>query len=143
MNQPLLLGLEDLAENSTLDIISCDLDNNNLAEHIVISTIDVKTTDNEPNTLKASSSVSLYDNNYSKIASLVNLENGFWGGVKTEANKIFISKDNIYLVDIDNDNLMEILICLPTYEGTEVSILKYSNGEILGTTNIEASVEKQ
>ena len=37
-------------------------------------------------------------------------------------------------------NIMEIIIELPTYEGIDISILKYSNGSINGETNYKASV---
>ena len=35
---------------------------------------------------------------------------------------------------------MEIIIKIPTYEGTKLSILKYTNNKIDGETNFQASV---
>ena len=82
----------------------------------------------------------LFDYNYKKIADLVTLENGFWANIKEEARKIFLHLDNVEYIDIDNDGNMEIIIEVPTYDGTKISILKYSNNKVEGETNLKASV---
>ena len=35
---------------------------------------------------------------------------------------------------------MEIIIEVPTYDGTKISVLKYSNNKVEGETNLKASV---
>ena len=35
---------------------------------------------------------------------------------------------------------MSIIIDVPTYEGTKISVLKYNKGNIEGTTNLQASL---
>ena len=82
----------------------------------------------------------LFDSNYKKIADLVTLENGFWGNIKEEDRKIFLSLDDVDYIDIDNDEIMEIIIKVPTYEGTQISVVKYNEGKIEGETDVKASV---
>ena len=45
-------------------------------------------------------------------------------------------------IDLDNDGIMEILIKVPQYEGSQLSILKYNKGKIDGKTNLEVNVSK-
>lgn len=45
--------------------------------------------------------------------------------------------DTIDFVDIDEDNIIEILIGIPEYEGLRVSIVKYNNGKLEGETNLK------
>ena len=45
-------------------------------------------------------------------------------------------------IDLDNDGIMEILIKIPQYEGSKLSILKYNKGKIDGKTNLEVNVSK-
>ena len=89
---------------------------------------------------KATSGIMLFDSNYKKIADLVTLENGFWGNMKDEEHKVFVKLSNIEIIDIDNDEIMELVINTPTYEGTKISVIKYNKGKIEGETNLKASV---
>ena len=132
--------LEDMADCSTVDINEIDLDGDGKNEYIVCYTVNYQKGqigDGEP---QASSGIMLFDYNYKKIADLVTLENGFWANIKEEDRKIFLALDNVEYIDIDNDGNMEIIIEVPTYDGTKISILKYSNNKVEGETNLKASV---
>lgn len=132
--------LEDMADFSSVDINEIDLDGDGKNEYIVCYTVNYQKGqigDGEP---QASSGIMLFDYNYKKIADLVTLENGFWANIKEEDRKIFLALDNVEYIDIDNDGNMEIIIEVPTYDGTKISILKYSNNKVEGETNLKASV---
>ena len=132
--------LEDMADCSSVDINEIDLDGDGKNEYIVCYTVNYQKGqigDGEP---QASSGIMLFDYNYKKIADLVTLENGFWANIKEEDRKIFLALDNVEYIDIDNDGNMEIIIEVPTYDGTKISILKYSNNKVEGETNLQASV---
>ena len=133
--------LKDMSDCSTVDIHSIDLDGDNKKEYIVCYTVNYAKGaigDGEP---EASSGIILLDSNYKKIDNLVSLENGFWGNIKEEDKKVFLSLDDVDYIDIDNDGIIEIIIRIPTYEGTKISIVKYENNISKGETNIKASVE--
>ena len=132
--------LEDMADCSSVDINEIDLDGDGKNEYIVCYTVNYQKGqigDGEP---QASSGIMLFDYNYKKIADLVTLENGFWANIKEEDRKIFLALDNVEYIDIDNDGNMEIIIEVPTYDGTKISVLKYSNNKVEGETNLKASV---
>lgn len=132
--------LIDMADCSSVNIDSIDLDGDNNIEHIVCYTVNYargEIGDGEP---QASSGIMLLDSNYKKIADLVTLENGFWAGIKEENYKRFLSLDNVEYIDIDNNGIMEIIIEVPTYEGTKISILKYSNNKVEGEINLQANL---
>lgn len=132
--------LIDMADCSSVDIQSIDLDNDGKTEYLICYTVNYaegEIGDGEP---EASSGIMILDFNYKKIADLVLLENGFWGNIKKEDNKIFLSLNDVEYVDIDNDGIMEVIINVPTYEGTKISIIEYNNGNIEGETDLIASV---
>ena len=132
--------LNDIADYSSVAINEIDLDGDEKSEYIVCYTVNYKKGqigDGEP---QASSGIMLFDNNYKKIADLATLENGFWGNIKEEDYKIFLSLEETEYIDIDNDGIMEIIIEIPTYEGTKISILRYSNNKVEGEINLQASV---
>lgn len=132
--------LKDMADYSSIAINEIDLDGDGKSEYIVCYTVNYKKGqigDGEP---QASSGIMLFDYNYKEIADLVTLENGFWGNIKEEYYKIFLSLEETEYIDIDNDGIMEIIIEIPTYEGTKISIFRYSNNKVEGETNLQASV---
>ena len=132
--------LIDMSDCTSVSIDSIDLDGDGNEEKIVCYTDSAQKGeigDGEP---IAFSEIMLFDSNYKKIADLAILEDGFWAGFKEEDRKMFLSLDKTEYIDLDNDNIMEIIIELPTYEGIDISILKYSNGSIKGETNYKASV---
>lgn len=127
-------ALEDMADCTTVDIQAIDLEGNGTKEHIVCYTVSYKAGeigDGEP---VASSGIMLFDENYKKICDLVTYE-------KTEENKIFMSLDDVEYIDIDNDGIMEIIIRVPVYEGTSISVIKYNNGTVEGETNIKVNID--
>ena len=109
-------------------------------EYIVCYTYNASNDDYDGGDMKASSGIMLFDSNYKKISDLVSLENGFWGNIKSENNKVFISIKDVEYIDIDEDGTMEIIIKVPTYEGTKISILKYKDGGLNGEKSLKASV---
>ena len=116
-----------------------DLDGDGKFEHILCYNVDYdgKESEAEPEVF---SGLMLFDENYEKIVDLVTLNNGFWGNIHDDERKIFITLDDIEYIDIDNDGIMEMIINVPTYDGTKISIVKYQNGEIEGDVDVQASV---
>ena len=50
-------------------------------------------------------------------------------------------KDNVDILDVDNDGVMEVLVEIPHATGdSTVSLLKYINGKLTGKTKIECSL---
>ena len=134
--------LEEMADYSSVEINKIDLDGDGKEEYIVCYTVDYKEGeigDGEP---EASSGIMLLDSNYKKVADLAILKNGFWGDIKEESSKVFLSLKDVDYIDLDNDGIMEILIKIPQYEGSKLSILKYNKGKIDGKTNLEVNVSK-
>ena len=134
--------LEEMADYSSVEINKIDLDGDGKEEYIVCYTVDYKEGeigDGEP---EASSGIMLLDSNYKKVADLAILKNGFWGDIKEESSKVFLSLKDVDYIDLDNDGIMEILIKVPQYEGSQLSILKYNKGKIDGKTNLEVNVSK-
>ena len=129
-----------MADYSSVDINKIDLDGDGKEEYIVCYTIDYKKGDIGDGEPQASSGIMLFDNNYKKIADLANLQNGFWSNIKEESNKVFLSLKDVEYADIDNDGVMEILIKIPAYEGSKLSILKYNRGDINGNINLKVNV---
>lgn len=130
--------LSDLNACTTVDIHEIDLDGDEKLEHIVCYTIDVAAADSPSGKAVASSAIALYDENYKKVEDLVVLDNGFWANL--EDNKIFLSLDKIEYIDIDKDGIMEILVDVPAYESSSVSVLKYKDGKLEGDVKFKASV---
>lgn len=132
--------LEDMSDYSSVDIQSIDLDNDGKNEIIVCYTINYaegQIGDGKP---QADSGIVLFDSSYNKIADLVTLENGFFGNQKNEASKVFLSLKDVDYIDINKDGIMEIIIKIPTYEGTKISILEYKDGNLNGKSDLKASV---
>lgn len=118
-----------LQEFDTVKTILADLDGNGSDEYITM--LANKTT--------GYSKISLYQSTGALISDLAYIEKSKWN--QTTSAEYYLSLDNINILDIDNDNLMEILIEIPKYEGEpSVNLLKYKNGELTGKTNIECSL---
>lgn len=115
-----------------IDINEIDLDGDGSNEYIVCYKIDK---DEE-----AYSNIMILNSKWEKVTDLVTLPDGFWSGTKKEENKVFLSLDDVDYIDIDRDGIMEILIKVPMYEGTKVSVVKYNQGEIEGDIELQASV---
>ncbi len=111
-------------------VIITDLDGNGTEEYIIILA----------NKSIGYSKILLVDSKGNKIADLAYIEKSKWDTATNE--EYYLSINNIEVIDIDNDGIMEILIELPTSDGIapKISLLKYKNGELQGTTNIECSL---
>ena len=132
--------LKDMADYSTVKIHSIDLDGNGKTEYVVCYTLNYAKGEIGDGKPEASSGIILFDSNSKKVSDLVTLENGFWGNIKEEDKKVFLTLDDTDYIDIDNDGIMEIIIKVPTYEGNKISIIKYNDGKIEGETNLKAAV---
>lgn len=121
-----------LSEYDSTKVIITDLDGNATDEYILILA----------NKSTGYSKISLVDSKGNLIADLAYIEKSKWDATTNE--EYYLSISNIEIIDIDNDGIMEILIELPTSDGaaTKISLLKYKNGELQGTTNIECSLVK-
>ena len=132
--------LADMSGYSSVNIDEIDLDGDGTKEHIVCYTFNASDNDYDGGEIQASSGIMLFDDDYKKIADLVTLDQGFWGNIKTENNKIFLSLKDIEYIDINEDGVMELIIKVPCYEGTKISILEYKNGVLNGEKSIKASL---
>ena len=56
----------------------------------------------------------------------------------------YLSYSNIEILDIDNDGIMEIIFEVPSQESvpSQISLLKYKNGELSGKTDVVCSLVK-
>lgn len=121
-----------LSEYDSSKVIITDLDGNGTDEYILIVA----------NKSIGYSKILLVDSKGNKVADLAYIEKSKWDTTTNE--EYYLSINNIEIIDVDNDGNMEILIELPTSDGTtpKISLLKYKSGELQGTTNIECSLVK-
>ncbi len=118
-----------LSDYDNVKAIITDLDGNGTDEYILVLA----------NKATGYSKISFVDSTGSKLTDLAYIEKSKWG--QASEHGYYLSISNVQIVDIDNDNVMEVLIEIPKYEGEpDVSILKYKNGELQGDTNIECSL---
>lgn len=132
--------LIDMADYSSVDINSIDLDGDKKEEKIVCYTINYAKGDIGDGEPQATSGIILFDSNYKKIAELATLKSGFWGEIKEEQKKEFLSLDKVEYIDVDNDGIMEICMDLPMYEGTKLDIVKYNKGKLNGEKNYQVDL---
>lgn len=118
-----------LSDYDSVKTIIADLDGNGTDEYITILA----------NKKTGYSKIALYDVTGSLVAELADIEKTQWN---SELNvEYYLSLSNVNIIDIDNDNIMEILVEIPKYEGEpSVSLLKYKNNELLGKKNIHCSL---
>lgn len=118
-----------LTEYDLKKVIIVDLDGNDTDEYILVL----------GNTTTGYSKITLVDSKGIKVDDLAYIEKSKWESVSTE--EYHLSINNVEVIDVDNDNIMEILVEIPKYEGEpSISLLKYKNGELSGKTNIECSL---
>lgn len=118
-----------LSDYDNVKAIITDLDGNGTDEYILVLA----------NKATGYSKISFVDSTGSKLTDLAYIEKSKWG--QASEHGYYLSISNVQIVDIDNDNVMEVLIEIPKYEGEpDVSILKYKNGELQGDTNTECSL---
>jgi len=124
----IVLENNELSQYDSVKTIVTDLDGNGTNEYIAILA----------NKKTGYSKITLYDNTGKLVASLADFEKS---RSLNPDNEWYFSLDEVNVIDIDNDNVMEILIEVPRYEGTSsVSLLKYKNNELTGKTNVECTM---
>lgn len=109
-----------------------DLDGDGKKDYLIVYEIE----DKKENIAK--STLMLFDSNYQKIATLMELDDGIIDADK----KVFLSLKDITYVDIDNDGILEILVQEPTDEADVVCVYKYANGNLEGEINVEVKLKK-
>lgn len=118
-----------LSDYDNVKAIITDLDGNGTDEYILVLA----------NKATGYSKISFVDSTGSKLTDLAYIEKSKWG--QASEHGYYLSISNVQIVDIDNDNVMEVLVEIPKYEGEPaVSLIKYKNGELQGDTNIECSL---
>ncbi len=124
-----------VADNNKLDefdsvkTIIADLEGNGTEEYVTILA----------NKSTGYSKISMYDATGKLIADLAYIEKSKWN--QATSVEYYLSLENVNIIDVDNDNIMEVLVEIPKYEGEpSVSLVKYKNGELTGKTNIECSL---
>ena len=119
-------------EYDTKKTIICDLDGNGTNEYIVI--LANKTT--------GESKVFLVESTGFVKACIASMDKTGWDSIATDG--YYLSYNNIEILDIDNDGIMEILFEVPTTNivPSQISIVKYKNGDLAGTTDLNCSLIK-
>ena len=122
----------NLSNYDSKKTIITDLDGNGTNEYILI--LANKTT--------GESKILLVEATGFIKATIAKMDKSGWDGVSSDG--YYLSYNNIEILDIDNDGIMEILFEVPTTNPTpsQISLLKYKNGEVSGTTDYNCSLIK-
>lgn len=110
-------------------LVKVDLDGDNKFEYIGINIerpyVDFSEEIVQPGVLECSTTISLYDNNFEIINTLITINDDY-----ADTYEHVVYADDIQFVDIDNDGIIEILIEFPVWDSSGISIYKYNNGTI-------------
>ena len=122
----------DMANYDTKKTIITDLDGNGTNEYILIL---AKKSSGE-------SKIVLVESTGFVKATIAKMNKSGWDGVSSDG--YYLSYSNIEVLDIDNDGIMEIIFEIPTTNPvpSEISLLKYKNGDLSGTTDYVCSLIK-
>ena len=120
----------DFADYDTRKTIISDLDGNGTNEYIVILS----------STTTGESKIVLVESTGFIKATIATMNKAGWENVSTDG--YYLSYSNIEILDVDNDGIMEILFEVPTTSSipTQVSLLKYQNGDLTGTTDLACTL---
>ena len=120
----------DFANYDTRKTIISDLDGNGTNEYIVILS----------STTTGESKIVLVESTGFIKATIATMNKAGWENVSTDG--YYLSYSNIEILDVDNDGIMEILFEVPTTSSipTQVSLLKYNNGDLTGTTDLACTL---
>lgn len=129
-NKVLEKNSELMAYSDNWSEVVTDLDNDG-KEEFIICVCDPE---------KAYSRVELYDSEGNRVDTLLFITDAYWGKIRQEGYKQFITIDGIEALDIDKDGIMEILIETPAYMGKMVSIYKYDGKKVIGDVNADLSI---
>lgn len=121
-----------LIEYDTKKTIITDLDGNGTNEYILILA----------NKSIGESKIILVESSGLIKATIAKMDKSGWDGVSSDG--YYLSYNNIEIIDIDNDGIMEIIFEIPTTNSvpTQISLLKYKNGEVIGTTDYLCNLVK-
>ena len=122
----------DLGNYDSKKTIITDLDGNGTNEYILM--LGNKTT--------GESKIILVESTGFIKAVIAKMDKTGWDGVSSDG--YYLSYNNIEILDIDNDGIMEILFEVPTTNSvpSQISLLKYKNGDLSGTTDLVCSLIK-
>ena len=129
--------LYELADCNKVEIQSVDLDGDGKKEYIVASNSHASPEDYDTDTYTNYSDISLYDNKFKKIATLVKAKDQFREGDGKITSEFFCGLDDVEYIDIDDDGIMEVLVDLNYWENIGVNSYKYKDGKITGETECE------
>lgn len=122
----------DLVAYDAKKTIITDLDGNGTNEYIIIL----------GNKTSGESKIILVESTGFVKAIIAKMDKSGWDGISTDG--YYLSYDNIEVLDIDNDGIMEILFEIPTTSSSpsQVSLVKYKNGELTGELDYTCSLKK-
>lgn len=129
--------LYELADCNKVEIQSVDLDGDGKKEYIVASNSHASPEDYDTDTYTNYSDISLYDNKFKKIATLVKAKDQFREVEGKITSEFFCCLDDVEYIDIDDDGIMEVLVDLNYWENIGVNSYKYKDGKITGETECE------
>lgn len=129
--------LYELADCNKVEIQSVDLDGDGKKEYIVASNSYASPEDYDTDTYTNYSDISLYDNKFKKIATLIKAKNQYREVDGKITSEFFCSLDDVEYIDIDDDGIMEVLVDLNYWENIGVNSYKYKDGKITGETECE------
>lgn len=122
----------DLASFDTKKTIITDLDGNGTNEYILILA----------KKSKGESKIILVESTGFVKSTIAKMDKKGWDGVSSDG--YYLSYSNIEILDVDNDGIMEIIFEIPTTNPvpSQISLLKYKNGDLSGTTDYVCSLVK-
>lgn len=129
--------LYELADCNKVEIQSVDLDGDGKKEYIVASNSYASPEDYDTDTYTNYSDISLYDNKFKKIATLIKAKDQYREVDGKITSEFFCGLDDVEYIDIDDDGIMEVLVDLNYWENIGVNSYKYKDGKITGETECE------
>lgn len=129
--------LYELADCNKVEIQSVDLDGDGKKEYIVASNSYASPEDYDTDTYTNYSDISLYDNKFKKIDTLIKAKDQYREVDGKITSEFFCSLDDVEYIDIDDDGIMEVLVDLNYWENIGVNSYKYKDGKITGETECE------
>ena len=129
--------LYELADCNKVEIQSVDLDGDGKKEYIVASNSYASPEDYDTDTYTNYSDISLYDNKFKKIATLIKAKDQYREVDGKITSEFFCGLDDVEYIDIDDDGIMEVLVDLNYWENIGVNLYKYKDGKITGETECE------
>lgn len=122
----------DLANFDSKKTIITDLDGNGTNEYVIILA----------NKSTGESKIILVESTGFIKATIAKMDKAGWDGVSTDG--YYLSYSNVEILDVDNDGIMEIIFEIPQTTGTpsQVSLVKYKNGEVTGELDYTCSLKK-